>query len=258
MPCRKTYIDEMKNEIIDLYKSGLTYRDLANKFNISTALITERFREWKIIPRNNMGVYKTIPSSSPIVYTNSEPVLVAKCDNCGIEFKVPRPNRRKRRVNRFCSKDCWYKFRRKPNTICSYCGNQIHKVKYKLIKNNLHFCNNECYVSWERENPNKTYVSNLHNTGINSSNWKGGINRAVTVNIRDRIDDNYFLSLWAKEIKCNANHRCALCDETNVLNAHHIKSFKDYPNLRLDVDNGICLCKDCHKLVHSGMILICQ
>lgn len=33
---------------------------------------------------------------------------------------------------------------------------------------------------------------------------------------------------------------------------HHRKSKKAHPELRLVVENGICVCKECHTLIHSG------
>ena len=33
--------------------------------------------------------------------------------------------------------------------------------------------------------------------------------------------------------------------------AHHLKTFKDYPELRFDVDNGQTLCRSGHKKVHE-------
>jgi hypothetical protein len=45
---------------------------------------------------------------------------------------------------------------------------------------------------------------------------------------------------------------CRHCGVTGVeLHAHHIKSHKDHPEFRFDVDNGLTLCASCHWQVHS-------
>jgi len=51
-------------------------------------------------------------------------------------------------------------------------------------------------------------------------------------------------------------HTCQDCGQRGgKLNAHHIKSYIDHVELRLDVDNGITLCCDCHKLRHRRITL---
>jgi 5-methylcytosine-specific restriction endonuclease McrA len=48
------------------------------------------------------------------------------------------------------------------------------------------------------------------------------------------------------------HYTCLVCGEVGGrINAHHIKSFKDYPELRFEVDNGITLCINCHKLTNN-------
>lgn len=40
--------------------------------------------------------------------------------------------------------------------------------------------------------------------------------------------------------------RCAVCGTKKTPEAHHIKSFKNKPELELDPDNLITLCRRCH------------
>jgi 5-methylcytosine-specific restriction endonuclease McrA len=51
----------------------------------------------------------------------------------------------------------------------------------------------------------------------------------------------------------NANYICQDCGKTHCkVIAHHIKPAKDFPELRYDVSNGICLCVECHHKLHYG------
>ena len=56
---------------------------------------------------------------------------------------------------------------------------------------------------------------------------------------------------WAREVKDRDGYKCQECGTTEDLEAHHIKSWADYPNLRLDVNNGITLCHACHVKRHG-------
>ncbi len=37
---------------------------------------------------------------------------------------------------------------------------------------------------------------------------------------------------------------------------HHIKTQKAFPELRLNTENGCCVCKDCHTKIHKGLVEI--
>ena len=93
-------------------------------------------------------------------------------------------------------------------------------------------------LSFKRKNPGST--------GPKHHRWKGGISY---INNRLRQSDEY--NKWRKCVYKRDWWTCQHCgDKPRKIVAHHIRSFKDFPDLRYDVDNGITLCRKCHKLAH--------
>jgi len=60
-----------------------------------------------------------------------------------------------------------------------------------------------------------------------------------------------FLSqAWAALVK-KRDEKCTKCKSVYDLHAHHIKPYKDFEELRYDVNNGITLCGSCHRDLHK-------
>ena len=56
---------------------------------------------------------------------------------------------------------------------------------------------------------------------------------------------------WVDKVIRDSGNVCACCGGDKYLHAHHIFSYADYPDLRLDPENGIALCKWCHGKYNS-------
>lgn len=84
-------------------------------------------------------------------------------------------------------------------------------------------------------------------TGSNNPNWRGGI-YPENLRIRHSVE----MKRWREEVFKRDNFTCILCGRKRkigdrvVLHADHIKPFAKYPKLRLIVENGRTLCRECH------------
>ena len=170
------------------------------------------------------------------------------CEFCN-ESYCHRPKTEKAfqfRKRRFCSNKCkmafladYWRGRRKYNykrveRVCIWCGkSKLVAVAYSKRP----FCNRICMAEWMSENQR----------GANHWHWQGGITEKKS---RDNLYEGY--KEWRRKVYKRDNFQCQVCDSNERLEAHHIKPRSEYPELILDIDNGITLCKKCHKEVHYG------
>lgn len=83
-----------------------------------------------------------------------------------------------------------------------------------------------------------------YNSGKKNVNWKGGISP-----LNKRIRQSFEYRQWRSQVFNRDNHTCQECGQRGCyLEAHHIKPFAFFPELRFNVDNGITYCKECHIL----------
>lgn len=97
------------------------------------------------------------------------------------------------------------------------------------------------------------YVQKLTFYGEDNPRWKGGI----TNHGHERATNEYIS--WRKSVFGRDKYTCQKCGSKNKkgnnksvhLNAHHIYNWKDYPDKRYEIGNGITLCSKCHNEFHS-------
>ena len=84
-------------------------------------------------------------------------------------------------------------------------------------------------------------------SGKNHWNWKNGIT-PIHIKIRQSLE----YKLWEQSILIRDCYTCQKCGKRDsTLVAHHLQNFAQYPELRFAIDNGVTLCRDCHKKFHK-------
>jgi predicted DNA-binding protein YlxM (UPF0122 family) len=114
-----------------------------------------------------------------------------------------------------------------------------------------------CIEIADKLNTSHTTISNrLKEFGINlrehsfyvsgekSNTWKGGI---TPENKKQRESSDY--KKWRLEVFTRDNFTCQACLDNSGgnLHSHHIENFSDNIEKRLDGENGVTLCENCHS-----------
>jgi len=105
-------------------------------------------------------------------------------------------------------------------------------------------------IEWRR------HISEAH-MGEKSHCWKGGLTKEGT-HIRNGME----YAIWRTSVFTRDDYTCQKCGAHSekghavILEAHHMDSFADFPEERLDIRNGITFCEKCHLELHRryGMV----
>lgn len=63
---------------------------------------------------------------------------------------------------------------------------------------------------------------------------------------------SYTYKKWKENVLERDNYTCQKCGTQSNLVVHHIIPFSQNKNLRFDTNNGITLCKECHRKEHKN------
>lgn len=143
---------------------------------------------------------------------------------------------------------------------CIYCGRDLpHNAPVEII-NEKEICGDCAFINGliEEEKYIKSHLYWLQVDGVRAVVYEGKIH--ITTNNHKfsfemktqdyRKCEDY--KKWRIDVFNRDFFTCQCCGQVGgILNAHHIKEFSKYPELRFKVDNGITLCKSCHKEIHK-------
>jgi hypothetical protein len=118
------------------------------------------------------------------------------------------------------------------------------------------FCDALISINWESESiKHGITIENFAQIFINMANFyisQRGFRTKIFKSEAYNIRHSFAYKEWVKDVFTRDNFTCQICGKHGgQLNAHHIKPFAKYPELRLIVSNGITLCKDCHMKYHK-------
>jgi len=125
---------------------------------------------------------------------------------------------------------------------CHKCSMNNIETKTKMIE------------SGKRKIFSKEHLENLSKSswikgkfGKNSPMW----NTDKTNEERRKQHSIPGINHWRKLIYKRDNKICVCCGSNKSVCAHHKDNFLDFKELRLSVDNGVCLCLNCHRKFHN-------
>lgn len=116
------------------------------------------------------------------------------------------------------------------------CGNEVVIVAISLKQGRTTSCG--CYGKERRIEATSGAKSHFYNPNLTDEERS-----------KSRYTNEH--RRWSNEVKKQANYTCNICGKRGgKLEAHHLNDWHSNQEMGLDISNGVCLCKHCHKEFH--------
>lgn len=143
---------------------------------------------------------------------------------------------------------------------CECCGKMIGESSPKVFTEDGVYCGECAFINGligEEEYKLRflyflpVYRAEVHDGDIHITTSKNELFPWEQTNKQQRNTERY--RQWRTSVFERDSYTCQICGKVGgELNAHHIKPFAKYEELRYEVDNGITLCAECHRKVHKN------
>lgn len=294
-----------KEMLIEMYvNQQMSTRDIAKALGCGQTTVRRKMDQFGMQTRDGRTAQQT-PSylekakkNKPPIKQKTIPDVTIPCNYCGDPITKRQTEVKDKN---YCCKECADKakvgvpnelLRNRELVHCAQCGKEIYRIKSRLKKNRMQFCNKECHAKWKQK-------SGMFN-GINNPRYNGGVELTCpicnTKFIRNKAtveaneicycsrecmaqdysrrfsgeksptwqggDINYYGSNWLsqrRKARKRDNYVCQMCGTSEEeygqeLSVHHIKKFRDCADYKEanQLANLTSLCEPCHRVVHSN------
>lgn len=163
------------------------------------------------------------------------------CDNCGVEIEI-LPNQYERAEHHFCSKECHDEWQK---------GKPLSEEHRKAISKRMK--ENPPMKGKTLSDETKQKISDKAKERYKDITKHPRYNPNITDEEREIGRNIKGLLEWRNEVYERDNYTCQCCGDSKGgnLNAHHINAYNWDKEHRVDINNGICICSECHKEFHS-------
>ena len=191
-----------------------------------------------------------------------------KCEYCGKEFSKRKGQGYEQwNIQKFCSRECANKGTKKtPPNLKGHKFSKKHNEKISKARIGIKLSEETKKKIGEASKGRKhtlEWKENMRKRMLGDKNpsWKGGVTK-ISILIRN----SGCYSQWRSDVLQRDNWTCQTCGKRGCkLDVHHIKPFsrivKDNKIKTMedaiaveelwDINNGVTLCKDCHKLTDN-------